>query len=144
MKMTLDPFILGYTGPMHDMFRKLAHATSEKLGSPWAFATALAVIVLWALSGPFLDFSTTWQLFINTITTVLTFLMVFLIQNTQNRDARAIHLKLDELIRAIRPARNMLIDIEDMEEEELALLQDEFKRFREIKIAEIRNRRSRH
>lgn len=78
---------------------------------------------------------------INTVTTVLTFLMVFLIQNTQNRDAKAVHLKLDELIRAVKPARNMLIDIEDMEEEELAILQAEFKKFREEKITEIKRRR---
>lgn len=129
---------------MHDIFRKLAHSASEKLGSPWAFGIALGIIALWAISGPFLQFSTTWQLLINTMTTVLTFLMVFIIQNTQNRDARAIHLKLDELIRAIKPARNMLIDIEDMEEEELAILQEEFKRFRDEKIREIRSRRSRH
>lgn len=128
---------------MHDMFRKLSHRASEKLGSPWAFATAFSLILIWAISGPFLDYSTTWQLFINTITTVLTFLMVFLIQNTQNRDARAIHLKLDELIRAVKPARNILIDIEDMEEEELALLQEEFKKFRDVKIAEIKTRRKR-
>lgn len=78
---------------------------------------------------------------VNTGTTILTFLMVFLIQNTQNRDAHAIHLKLDELIRAIDPARNMLIDIEDMEDEELALLQEEFKKFREEKIAAIKANR---
>jgi low affinity Fe/Cu permease len=126
---------------MHEVFRKLAHSASEKLGTPWAFGIALGAIVLWAISGPFLDFSTTWQLIINTATTVLTFLMVFLIQNTQNRDARAIQLKLDELIRAIKPARNSLIDIEDMEDEELGMLQDEFKRFREQKIAEIKKHR---
>lgn len=126
---------------MNDIFRKLAHRASEKLGSPWAFGLAVIVIVGWAISGPFLGFSTTWQLFINTMTTILTFLMVFLIQNTQNRDARAMHLKLDELIRAVRPARDMLIDIEDMEEEELKLLQEEFKRFRETKISEIKSRR---
>jgi len=141
MKIAIDYFILGYTGAMHDVFRKLAHWASEKLGSPWAFSIALGIIVLWAVSGPFLGFSTTWQLMINTMTTVLTFLMVFLIQNTQNRDARAIHLKLDELIRAIKPARNMLIDIEDMEDDELSLLQEEFKKFRDMKIAEIKKRR---
>jgi len=97
------------------MFRKVAHFASEKLGSPWAFVTAFSLIVIWAVSGPFLDYSTTWQPPINTVTTVLTFLMVFLIQNTQDRDARAIHLKLDELIKSIDPARNILIDIEDME-----------------------------
>jgi low affinity Fe/Cu permease len=127
---------------MHEVFRRLAHSASEKFGSPWAFGIALSLIVLWALSGPFLGFSTTWQLFINTMTTILTFLMVFLIQNTQNRDSRAIHLKLDELIRAVRPARDMLIDIEDMEDEELALLQEEFKRFREAKIVEIKTKRT--
>jgi len=125
---------------MNPFFRKIAHLASEKLGSPWAFSLALSLIVLWALSGPFLHFSTTWQLIINTATTVLTFLMVFLIQNTQNRDAKAVHLKLDELIRAVKPARNMLIDIEDMEEEELALLQEEFKKFR-VKIADKKQQR---
>jgi low affinity Fe/Cu permease len=126
---------------MHEMFRKTAHYASEKLGSPWAFATALALIVFWAVSGPFLEFSTTWQLLINTATTVLTFLMVFLIQNTQNRDAKAIHLKLDELIRSVKSARNELIDLEDLSDEELAIFQDEFKQFRERKIAEIRTKR---
>ncbi|OGM91781.1 hypothetical protein A2755_03125 [Candidatus Wolfebacteria bacterium RIFCSPHIGHO2_01_FULL_48_22] len=128
---------------MHEIFRKAAHWSSEKLGSPWGFGIALSLIVIWALSGPLLGFSTTWQLIINTATTVLTFLMVFLIQNTQNRDARAIHLKLDELIRAVRPARNMLIDIEDMGDDELALLQEEFKKFRDAKIAEIKIKRKR-
>jgi low affinity Fe/Cu permease len=126
---------------MHVVFRKVAHYASEKLGSPWAFVIALSLIVLWAISGPFLNFSTTWQLLINTMTTVLTFLMVFLIQNTQNRDAKAIHLKLDELVRAIDPARNSLIDIEDMEDNELELLQTEFKKFRAEKIAEIKGKR---
>lgn len=124
------------------MFRKVAHAASERLGSPWAFGIALGIVVAWALAGPLLDFSTTWQLFINTMTTILTFLMVFLIQNTQNRDSKAIHLKLDELIRAVRPARDMLIDIEDMEDEELAILHEEFKHFRDTKVNEIKGRRS--
>lgn len=127
---------------MNPIFRKIAHFASEKLGSPWAFSIALSVIIIWGVSGPFLDYSTTWQLLINTATTILTFLMVFLIQNTQNRDAKAVHLKLDELIRAVKPARNILIDIEDMEEEELALLQEEFKKFRDQKITEIKKRRN--
>ena len=113
------------------------------MGSPWAFVTAVALIILWALSGPFFGYSEKWQLMVNTGTTILTFLMVFLIQNTQNRDARAIHLKLDELIKAIDPARNMLIDIEDMEDEELKLLQEEFKKFRDTKIVEIKSKRKR-
>ena len=122
---------------MNDLFRKIAHWTSDKVGSPWAFVVAVLIIIACAVTGPLFHFSDTWQLVINTGTTIITFLMVFLIQNMQNRDARAIHLKLDELIRAIDPARNILIDIEDMEDEELALLQQEFKKFRDQKIAEI-------
>lgn len=128
---------------MHPFFRKFSHWTSEKVGSPWAFVIAVLAILLWAASGPLFHYSENWQLVINTATTILTFLMVFLIQNTQNRDARAIQLKLDELIRAIDPARNMLIDIEDMEDEELALLQEEFKKFRDQKVAEIKENRGR-
>lgn len=132
-----------YTVGMHEMFRRIAHATSEKMGSPWAFGIALGVVLAWACVGPLLDFSTSWQLFINTTTTILTFLMVFLIQNTQNRDSRAVHLKLDELIRAVRPARDMLIDIEDMEDEELVILHEEFRKFRDTKVSELRGRRKR-
>ena len=116
----------GYNAHMHELFRKIAHSASEKFGSPWAFGIALSIIILWALSGPFMGFSTTWQLFINTMTTILTFLMVFLIQNTQNRDSRAVHLKLDELIRSVKAARNKLIDLEDMNDEELDHLQADF------------------
>src|SRR3989338_3503532 len=127
----------------HELFRKIAHRTSEAVGTAWAFVAAATLIIIWAITGPIFEFSDTWQLVINTATTVLTFLMVFLIQNTQNRDARAIHLKLDELIRAVRPARNMLIDIEDMGDDELAILQEEFKKFRDAKIAEIKSRKKR-
>ena len=126
---------------MNDLFRKIAHETSDKVGSPWAFVVAVFIIIMWAVTGPLFHFSDTWQLVINTGTTIITFLMVFLIQNMQNRDARAIHLKLDELIRAIDPARNMLIDIEDMEDDELKLLQEEFRKFRDDKIAEIKAQR---
>ena len=126
---------------MHPFFRKFSHWTSEKVGSPWAFAVAVAAILAWAFSGPFFDFSESWQLIINTTTTILTFLMVFLIQRTQHRAARAIQLTLDELIRAIDPARNTLIDIEDMEDEELELLQQEFVKFRAAKIAQIKGKR---
>jgi low affinity Fe/Cu permease len=123
---------------MQDLFRKVAHWTSDKVGSPLAFAAAVFVIVAWGITGPLFGYSDTWQLIINTATTILTFLMVFLIQNTQNRDARAIHLKLDELIRAIDPARDDLIDVEDVTEEELKYLQEEFKAFRKQKIQEIK------
>ena len=106
---------------------------SEFVGRPWAFALAVLVIVVWAVSGPLFRFSDTWQLVINTGTTIVTFLMVFLIQNTQNRDARAFHLKLDELIRGVQGARNRLIDLEEMSDEELEQLQEQFRRVRQDK-----------
>lgn len=111
---------------MREHFRKFANYVSAMTGSAWAFITAFTVIVVWAISGPLFGFSDTWQLVINTSTTIVTFLMVFLIQNTQNRDAKAIHLKLDELIRAIGKARTELVDLEDLSEEELEKLQGEF------------------
>ena len=116
---------------MNELFRKFAHKTSMIVGSPWAFITAVMIIVIWSLTGPIFGFSDTWQLIINTGTTIVTFLMVFLIQNTQNRDAVAIHLKLDELIRGVKNARNSLVDLEDLSDEELAQLQQEFQRLRE-------------
>ena len=116
---------------MNDFFRKFANKTSEIVGSPWAFITAVVIILAWAVSGPIFGFSDTWQLVINTGTTIITFLMVFLIQNTQNRDAKAIHLKLDELLRAISDARTSLVDLEDLSDEELKRLQEEFKHLRE-------------
>ncbi len=112
----------------HDFFRKFAHRTSRGVGSPWAFILAVLVIVVWGLTGPIFHFSDTWQLVINTGTTIVTFLMVFLIQNTQNRDAIAIHLKLDELIRALKGARNKLVDLEELSDEELEELRLEFRR----------------
>jgi low affinity Fe/Cu permease len=118
---------------MKEVFRKIAHQTSEIVGSPPAFALALAVIIVWALYGPSTRYSDTWQLIINTGTTILTFLMVFLIQNTQNRDAKAIHLKLDELIRSVKTARNRLLDLEDMSDEELDKLQKEFEKLRQVR-----------
>lgn len=116
---------------MNEFFRRFAHKTSAIVGSPWSFIVAVAVIIVWAATGPLFGFSDTWQLVINTGTTIVTFLMVFLIQNTQNRDAKAIHLKLDELIRSIEQARNRLVDLEDMSDEELDALQKEFQAFRE-------------
>ena len=100
----------------------IAHA----VGSPWAFALAAATVVIWALSGPRFNYSDTWQLVINTGTTIVTFLMVFLIQNTQNRDARAMHLKLDELIHGVKGARNMMVDLEHCTDEEIAAFEQEF------------------
>jgi low affinity Fe/Cu permease len=110
-----------------DWFHKFAHKSSEIVGNPWTFVVALVLIIGWAIVGPACGFSDTWQLVINTATTIVTFLMVFLIQNTQNRDAKAIHLKLDELIHAAKGARNKLIDLEDLSDEELARLEEQFK-----------------
>lgn len=111
------------------------------LGSAWAFTGAVLVILVWILTGPTFHFSDTWQLIINTATTVITFLMVFLIQNTQNRDAKAVHLKLDEMIRALKGARNQLVDLEDLSDEELKKLEGQFQRLR--KKAEHNGTRSR-
>ncbi|MDC4206446.1 MAG: low affinity iron permease family protein [Candidatus Manganitrophus sp.] len=116
-------------GPARELFRKFAHRTSEAVGSPTAFIAAVAIILLWVFSGPLFHFSDTWQLIINTGTTIITFLMVFLIQNTQNRDAKAIHLKLDELIRSAKGARNGMIDLEDLSDEEIEAFREEFQRF---------------
>lgn len=112
---------------MSEFFRKFANRTSALVGSPWAFIIAALVIVIWAFTGPLFGFSDTWQLVINTGTTIITFLMVFLIQNTQNRDSKAIHLKLDELLRAVQEARTGMVDLENLPDAELAKLQEEFK-----------------
>lgn len=98
------------------------------MGQPWAFVLSVTLLLVWAVSGPFFGFSETWQLIINTATTIVTFLMVFLIQNTQNRDSRAFNLKLDELIRSTKKARNALIDLENMTDEELGEIQKQFER----------------
>ena len=113
---------------MRNAFRIFARSSSSILGSAWAFIVAILIIVVWAITGPMFHFSDTWQLIINTGTTIVTFLMVFLIQNTQNRDAKAVHLKLDELIRAVHGARNRLVDLEKLSDEELTKLEREFGR----------------
>jgi low affinity Fe/Cu permease len=114
----------------NDWFGRFAAKASGWLGSKWAFAGAGIVIVVWALLGPVFHFSDTWQLVINTGTTIVTFLMVFLIQNTQNRDARAINLKLNELIRSIDKARDQMIDIENLSDLELDELQEKYERIK--------------
>jgi low affinity Fe/Cu permease len=119
---------------MDDGFRHFAHGTAEVVGRSRSFLIAVGVIVVWGASGPFFHFSDTWQLVINTGTTIVTFLMVFLIQNTQNRDAQAMHLKLDELIRASHRARNTLLGLEGMSDAELADLQREFERLRSLGV----------
>jgi low affinity Fe/Cu permease len=126
--------------PVSDLFRRVACAAAEAVGSTWAFLAAFVVVLVWAATGPLFGFSDTWQLVINTGTTIVTFLMVFLIQNAQNRDAKALHLKLDELIHAVTSARNELIDVEDLTDAEIERLQREFERLRETPNEETASR----
>ena len=109
-------------------FTRFAKATSRATGRPGAFLTAIVVVAIWLASGPFFHFSNTWQLIINTGTTIVTFLMVFLIQSTQNRDAEAVQVKLDELLRATQGAHVALLDLEELEEEELGKIYQEYGR----------------
>jgi low affinity Fe/Cu permease len=115
---------------MRDAFARFSRHVSGAIGSPYAFVIALVAVVAWALTGPMFGYSETWQLVINTGTTIVTFLVVFMIQSTQNKDARAVHLKLDELIHVISDARNRLIDCEDLSDQELDELDAEFQRLR--------------
>jgi low affinity Fe/Cu permease len=123
-------------------FRAVANQVAAAVGSARAFAAAVVVVLVWAATGPAFHYSDTWQLVINTGTTVVTFLMVFLIQNTQNRDARVTQLKLDELIRAVAGARNSLVDMEHLSDEELARLQSEFETLRNQTEVHRRRRRA--
>ena len=116
-------------------FSNVSRWASHALGSAWAFLVACGIVLVWALTGPLFHYSDAWQLVINTGTTIVTFLMVFLIQNTQDRDARAIHLKLDELIRSINAARNRLIDLENCTDEELDKMQREFETLKGQRLA---------
>lgn len=127
--MPKDPLMLE-RAPSGDCFGRFANWTSLWLGSRWGFSCAAATILSWALTGPIFHYSEMWQLVVNTATSIVTFLMVFLIQNTQNRDARAINLKLDELIRAVDKARNHMINIERLSDAELDLLEDQFRTMR--------------
>jgi low affinity Fe/Cu permease len=110
----------------HWTFAELARHASAAVGTSTAFVVACAAVVVWAATGPLFGYSDTWQLVINTGTTIVTFLMVFLIQNTQNRDARALHLKLDELLRSLKLARNRLIDLENCTDEEIDQIERQF------------------
>ncbi|MBI2767955.1 MAG: low affinity iron permease family protein [Chloroflexi bacterium] len=112
--------------PAPEHFRRFAAVSSRALGTPWAFAIALASVLAWALLGPIFRFSTAWQLVINTSTTIVTFLMVFIIQNTQNRDTLAMNLKLDELLRGTKGPRTSMVDLEDLSDAELRRLRDQF------------------
>ena len=127
-------------GSFGDRFQAFAANTSALMGTKWAFAGAIIMIVLWAAWGPFFHYSDTWQLVVNTGTSIATFLMVFLIQNTQNRDAKAIHLKLDEVIRAIQQAQNEMINIEKLSDDELEPMS---KRYESIRLeCDVRKRRN--
>jgi low affinity Fe/Cu permease len=111
---------------MNEIFRRFASKTSKIAGSALAFVLAVISIIVWAVTGPMFEYSNTWQLAVNTGTTILTFLMVFLIQNTQNRDSKAMHIKLDELLKNARGARVSLVNIEEISDEQLEDLQQEF------------------
>ena len=116
---------------MKELFRRLAETAAHAVGSYWAFLIALLTIVVWALTGPSFNYSDTWQLFINTGTTIVTFLMVFLIQNTQNRETRIVALKLDELLRGVEGARTGLVELDHMSDEDLERVRQEFARLRD-------------
>ncbi|MGH9932436.1 MAG: low affinity iron permease family protein [Pyrinomonadaceae bacterium] len=113
---------------MNQLFRKFSIAAANALGSSWMFIANVLLILIWLVAGPFFHYSDTWQLVVNTATTVFTYLAVFLIQNTQNRDAVAIHLKLDELIKGVGGARTRLVNLEKLSDEDLSALQEEFRR----------------
>ena len=116
---------------MKEKFRRIAENAAHAAGSYWAFLLALVVVVVWALTGPYFNYSDTWQLVINTGTTVVTFLMVFLIQNTQNRETRIVGLKLDELLRGVEGARTGMVSLDHMSDKELEEVQREFARMRD-------------
>ena len=118
---------------MNGTFRSLADRTALVIGSPWAFVTILVASVVWLLLGPVFDFSDTWQLTMNTVASQVTFLVAFLLQSTQNRDTRALQLKLDELIRSSASARDQLLRLEDMSDDELDRLQQEFDALRQTR-----------
>lgn len=116
-----------YANHMNEAFRKFSAHVSNIVGSAKSFIVAALVIVIWAITGPLFHFSNTWQLVINTGTTIVTFLMVFVIQNTQNRDARSMHLQLDELIKSMKTASNAFLDLDEMSDDELDKLRDHFR-----------------
>ncbi len=132
----------GEAGGIRSIFGRSARRAADITGGPWAFLVAVLVVVVWAVSGPIFGFSDTWQLVINTGTTIVTFLMVFLIQNTQNRDSKAVHLKLDELIHSVKRAHNELIEAEDLTEDQLDELRDHYTELAKRYHSELSRRRS--
>ncbi len=125
-------------------FARFAHSVSHVTGRPIAFILAVAAILIWSITGPLFGYSDTWQLAINTATTIITFLMVFVIQNTQNRDTAAMHIKIDELIRVTKKARNVLLDLEELDDSELEKLRQDYERLAREEIPlHLEKRRSR-
>jgi low affinity Fe/Cu permease len=128
--MAPPPLSRGQAMTLNDAFRKFSLLSANALGSTWMFAMNVILILVWLVSGPFFAYSDTWQLIVNTVTTVLTYLAVFLIQNTQNRDSQAIHLKLNEVITSMEGARNKIVDLKDLSDEELEKLEEQFQLLR--------------
>ena len=120
-----------------NFFRKFAQTTAEIVGSPWSFVAGVLLTLIWGMTGPYFRYSDTWQLVINTGTTIITFLMVFLIQNTQNRDAKVLHMKLDELIRAVSAARTELVQMEKLTDPELEQLRIQFEKERDLAVRRL-------
>lgn len=116
---------------LKESFRKFSVWAADQLGSPWLFVANVFLILIWLAAGPFFRFSDSWQLIVNTATTVFTYLAVFLIQNTQNRDAKAVHLKLDELISSVEGARNRLVDLQSLSDAEMEELRQQFQRLQQ-------------
>lgn len=128
---------------LNEIFRKFAVKVSIVAGTAWAFILALLIIILWATTGPTFGFSTTWQLFINTFTTIITLLMVFVIQNTQNRDSKAIHIKLDELLRSMEgKTSDKFVNLEELPDEEIEKMQEQFRKIHERYTQELQKRKA--
>ena len=129
------------TEPTHSLFPRFARGAARAAGRPLTFALAVVILLAWAATGPIFHYSDTWQLVINTGTTIITFLMVFLIQNTQNRDTEAIQIKLDELIRALETAHNALLDLEELDDDELDAIRKDYLDLAKKARAELKSRK---
>lgn len=137
MSCTFKYFAVLLYSNMNEVFHKISSKIASAAGAPITFILAISAVIIWWFMGPTFDYSNTWQLFINTGTTIITFLMVFLIQNTQNRDSKAVHLKLDELLKTDKGARAGIVDVEEMSDEELEKLRQEFKKLHDHYAKEL-------
>lgn len=129
---------------IHSIFRLVATTVSNVAGSAYTFVAAMVLILIWIVSGPIFKYSDTWQLSINTLTTIITFLMVFLIQNTQNRDSKALHLKLDELVKSNKKARDQVIDVENLPDEVIEEMREEFKKLQTKYVSKNTGKKEEH